>query len=193
MSPATHRFEELLCYAPSAALATRAIHVRVLAEDDGSLRITYTVAADVERLRIPAARAPARADGLWRHTCLEAFITTTDSPAYIELNFSPSGEWALYHFNAYREGMRAVTISREPVVVVRQTEGQLEVEARVPAEALALVRFVAPQKSAGVSLHVALAAVMEDIDGVVSYWALRHPAAKADFHHPDSFVLELPP
>jgi hypothetical protein len=40
-------------------------------------------------------------------------------------------------------------------------------------------------------LRVGLSAVIEANDGTLSYWALKHPAAKPDFHHPDSFVLEL--
>jgi len=40
-------------------------------------------------------------------------------------------------------------------------------------------------------LRLALAAVVEDERGMLSYWALRHPAGKPDFHHPDAFALEL--
>jgi hypothetical protein len=32
---------------------------------------------------------------------------------------------------------------------------------------------------------------MEDAGGVLSYWALDHPAGKPDFHHPDAFALQL--
>jgi hypothetical protein len=38
---------------------------------------------------------------------------------------------------------------------------------------------------------MALSAVIEATDGTLSYWALAHPSDKPDFHHPDSFVLEL--
>ena len=41
-------------------------------------------------------------------------------------------------------------------------------------------------------LRVALAAVVEDATGDLSYWSLRHAAGKPDFHHSDGFVLELP-
>jgi hypothetical protein len=33
--------------------------------------------------------------------------------------------------------------------------------------------------------------VIEEGDGVLSYWALRHPAARPDFHHPEGFALEI--
>ncbi|MBI3061386.1 MAG: hypothetical protein HYY83_05345 [Deltaproteobacteria bacterium] len=28
-------------------------------------------------------------------------------------------------------------------------------------------------------------------DGTISYWALKHPPGKPDFHHPDAFALEI--
>ena len=34
---------------------------------------------------------------------------------------------------------------------------------------------------------------IEEQDGRKSYWALAHPPGKPDFHHPDCFVLDLPP
>ena len=35
-------------------------------------------------------------------------------------------------------------------------------------------------------------AVIEENDGRLSYWALRHAPGKPDFHHPEAFALELP-
>jgi hypothetical protein len=29
------------------------------------------------------------------------------------------------------------------------------------------------------------------LSGALSYWALRHPPGKPDFHHPAGFALEL--
>jgi hypothetical protein len=40
-------------------------------------------------------------------------------------------------------------------------------------------------------VQLALAAVIEDGNGRLSYWALGHPQGKPDFHHPDGFTLEL--
>jgi hypothetical protein len=40
--------------------------------------------------------------------------------------------------------------------------------------------------------RLALAAVIEETNGATSYWALKHPRGKPDFHHADGFVLELP-
>ena len=44
-----------------------------------------------------------------------------------------------------------------------------------------------PQNAA----RIGLSAVIEEQDGTISYWALRHAAGKPDFHHPDGFAMEL--
>ncbi|MBI5664577.1 MAG: hypothetical protein HZC49_05775 [Nitrospirae bacterium] len=40
-------------------------------------------------------------------------------------------------------------------------------------------------------LEAALSAVVKSINGKLSYWALVHPGAKADFHRRDGFSIEL--
>jgi hypothetical protein len=35
-----------------------------------------------------------------------------------------------------------------------------------------------------------LTAVVEEENGRLSYWALKHPPGKPDFHSPEGFVLE---
>jgi len=35
------------------------------------------------------------------------------------------------------------------------------------------------------------AAAIEDDRGRLSYWALEHPPGRPDFHHPESFTMEL--
>ena len=46
-------------------------------------------------------------DYLWEQTCLECFIagknSSADTTDYIEINASPSGRYALYHFSDYRQ------------------------------------------------------------------------------------------
>ena len=53
-----------------------------------------------------AASRRQRTDGLWRHTCFEAFICRRATGEYWEYNFSPSGAWAAYQFSGYRAGMQ---------------------------------------------------------------------------------------
>ena len=148
------------------------------------MELTYTIAGRLERVRVPEPRRPRPADRLWEHTCCEMFVRASGESAYHELNFAPSREWAVYAFQRYRDGALSADLAWDPGVSVRRIPGALELSATVQLERLS-------PEYAHAKLAVALAAVIEDDDGALSYWALGHPPGKPDFHHADAFALEL--
>jgi predicted GIY-YIG superfamily endonuclease len=148
-----------------------------LSRRQGFVNLLYVVGGTIAGLLIPAPASPRRRDGLWRHSCFEAFVRAPGEAAYGEFNFAPSGEWAAYRFDAYRTGMEAADVP-PPSIRTRRDSGRLEVQVSLEVGAK--------------PLRLALSAVIEETNGRNSYWALAHPAAKPDFHHPDSFVHELP-
>ena len=148
------------------------------------LRLGWWLDAELSQLRIPTAAAPAQVEGLWRHTCFEAFIARPPSPAYCELNFSPGGEWAAYHFTGYRTGMTPLALPEAPAAVWRRDAGRLELDV-----VLRLDRLFDGARTG--LLRLALSAVIEEQSGAVTYWAIRHPEGKPDFHHSEAFALEL--
>jgi len=148
------------------------------------LKLTYRLAGDLEALRLPDIHPAARTDGLWRHTCFEAFIGHSGASDYWEYNFSPSGAWAAYHFSGYREGM-APLLKGAPPAMARHIGGET-LELAVSLDLSWLTRSFVVR-----GLRLGLAAVIEDKAQVLSYWALKHPAEKPDFHHAGSFVVEL--
>lgn len=150
----------------------------------GVLEFRYVVRGDIDRLRLAAAEPPRRSDGLWRHTCFEAFVAATGSRAYCELNFAPSSAWAAYAFEAYREGMRDAVLAAPPRISIARRGGLLTVDAVVELEFLAGARE-------SPALRLGLAAVIEDAAGGLSYWALTHPAEQPDFHHAGGFAIAL--
>jgi hypothetical protein len=155
------------------------------------LRFQYVLEADPRRVRIPPAVAGAgRADALWAHTCFEAFVGLPESPRYLELNFSPSGEWAAYRFDSYREGM-APALSSAPRLALRLGEESLELDVEVHLGGSLSCAAPVRQVRLDRRLRLALSAVVEDREGRLSYWALRHPPGRPDFHHPESFSLAL--
>jgi hypothetical protein len=158
------------------------LSVQVARPDADELKLTYRLTGDLDALQLPALTAPVRTDGLWRHSCFEAFIGHAGGPDYWEYNFSPSGAWAAYQFSAYREGMAPLLKGAAPTVMPRVGTGTVEVSVRLDLSWLA---------RGAVGLRLGLAAVVEDRARVLSYWALKHPAEKPDFHHRDSFVVEL--
>ena len=147
----------------------------------GILTLAYTLEGEMSRLRLPPPLPPCRADGLWRHTCLEAFVALQPGPSYLELNFSPSGEWAAYTFSGYRSGMAVALDVETPAIVASRGEAGLSVEVTVGLKCL----------RGGAAARIALAAVIEGTSGNLSYWALAHPPGKPDFHHPSSFSLMI--
>ncbi|HEV2268034.1 MAG TPA: DOMON-like domain-containing protein [Steroidobacteraceae bacterium] len=158
-----------------------------------SLRFRYVLEADPRLVRIPPAATDAgRTDNLWAHTCFEAFVGIPDSSRYLELNFSPSGQWAAYGFDSYRQGMTPA-LDVAPRLALRRGGERLELQAEVQLGGS--LRAPGPGRQApGRSLRIALSTVVEDREGGLSYWALRHPPDRPDFHHPESFslALELP-
>ena len=157
------------------------------------LRFRYLLEADLRRVRIPSAAGVGRADGLWAHTCFEAFVGIPDSTRYLELNFSPSGQWAGYRFDSYRAGL-APALRSAPRLALRLGEERLELDAEVHLDGSLYSPVPGPRVPGLARLRIALSAVVEDREGRLSYWALRHPPGRPDFHHPESFslALELP-
>jgi hypothetical protein len=139
------------------------------------LSVEYVLAGPTELVRWPQTAARVRTDGLWQATCFEAFVRTAGG--YVEYNLSPSGAWAAYRFDGYRKGMRALDMP-SPFIVTRTAQGRfvLTADLILPEDAVAAT---------------GLAAVIEGFDGTIAYWAPAHPSDKPDFHHPDSFALDL--
>jgi hypothetical protein len=185
MSTTATRRVELIRHpgSPSAGVIRR-IDVEILTDDDGALRLRYFVDGEVARISLPQPAAPQAADGLWQHTCFEAFVAGEGSTAYFEFNFSPSTQWAVYGFTGYREGRAPLRQVLPPQVAVSLTDDRVALEARIPRATLLGL-------PGGPMLRLGLAAVVERVDGGLSYWALTHLSDKPDFHDPSSFVLRV--
>jgi hypothetical protein len=149
----------------------------------GRLSLVYTLAGQIEHLRFAPPGPARRTERLWEHTCFEAFIAVPNTPAYCELNLAPSGEWMVYAFQDYRDGI-ALDTDSPPVISAQRTPEGFELTATVDLGAL-------PGAPAHAQLQLGLSAVIEDERGERSYWALRHPPGRPDFHHPDTFALTL--
>ncbi len=174
----------LTCHPETYNPAVEEIEGRVSWTQDNVLAFTYALKGDLMRLRIPPPRPPRRADRLWQHTCFEAFVSVKGKPEYYEFNFASSGEWAVYSFGRYRDGLSLEDEGPAPSITVRSAGDRLDLEAIVHLKYL-------PKIQPALSLRLALSAVIEDDSGSLSYWALNHPPGKPDFHHPDAFVLEI--
>lgn len=154
--------------------------------DGRHLSIDYRLAADLAKLRVPAAVPAQRTDGLWRHTCFEAFVALPSSAGYFEYNFSPSGAWAAYRFDGYRAGMVPLEPGAPLALDCRSSGGALDLHVTLDLGWLADVGWAGEG-----ALRLGLTAVIEEQDGVLSYWALAHASEKPDFHRAEGFVAAI--
>ena len=187
----------LVCHPDTPVPAVRCIEASAARSSPGDLtlrfRLEFRLDGDLGGLLIPQRVAPERSDGLWQHTCFEAFVAGSSERSYLEFNFSPSGKWAAYAFSDYRQRDSALDPTGTPKIRVDRDRDSLGLAAFISIDDLAT-------KMRQSALNLGLSAVIEHIEsgeGRLNYWALRHPsahpAAKPDFHQRDTFVLTLPP
>ena len=142
--------------------------------------IWFGVGAPANCFVIPPLSEPWRSDELWKSTCFEAFLRADGQNAYREWNFAPSGNWAAYDFSAHRQDMARADVGSPPYIRMEDNFTWWTVGATIATNAEA--RY-----------SLGLSAVLEEKDGIKSYWALAHPPGdKPDFHHGDCFAARLP-
>ncbi|MBD2841827.1 DOMON domain-containing protein [Erythrobacter rubeus] len=117
---------------------------------------------------VPPQAEPERMDNLWKTTCFEIFWQPIGGSAYREFNLSPSGRWAAYDFDSFREGMRDAPVAAISVASSYDETG-LVLTASIAAEL--------PDPA-----QVALNAIVEHQGGDLQFWALAFPPGKPEFH-----------
>ncbi|MFV0370769.1 MAG: DOMON-like domain-containing protein [Azonexus sp.] len=174
----------LHCHPDDTPPPDLAVGVQAARTPTGDLRLIYRIQGAQHLLVPPPSPAPGPRDNLWQHTCCEAFIgaarDTTDA-AYLEFNFSPSGDWAAYEFTAYRERNARWQTSAAPHIGTGQSAAGFLLTAEIPRALLPAAPW-----------RLGLTFVAEAQDAGKSHWALAHAASRPDFHLAASFTLLLP-
>jgi hypothetical protein len=169
--------------APAGLQLTAAASWRLEPAGSGALALRWRLQGDLGALLLlQAAAAPERRDGLWEHTCFEAFLGRRGEDSYQELNLSPSGHWNLYRLEDYRDGLRPEPGDDQPPHRVVRDAGELTLHLDLP---------LPEELAAAAPLQVGITSVIEERSGRLSYWALAHPGAEPDFHRRDGFLLRL--
>ena len=130
-------------------------------------------------LRLPGFAGTGRADNLWQTTCFELFVRNSNDNGYREFNFSPSQRWAAYRFEGYREGMAQLDLAAGPQIVTESGD-----------ELFVQTVWLARADVANV-VAIGLCAVIEELNGRKSFWALAHGRDEPDFHDPACFALPV--
>ena len=151
--------------------------------DNNKLNLKYLLQGDLSRIIIPSAvTVPTRKDELWTTTCFEFFLGIKDSPKYWEFNLSPTSNWNVYRFTNYRQAMKKETAFTILPFNVRQETNSLNINLEINLDLII---------NLDTDLEIAISTVIEDRDRNIDYWALIHPDTQADFHHRDSFIIDL--
>jgi hypothetical protein len=167
----------------STSAAASSVEVEVVRPRDSALTLSYVVIGKTSGLQVPSVVAPVRVDGLWQHTCFEAFLSVPPHTGYYEFNFSPSTQWAAYRFSGYRSGMQVASEIDAPRIEVSSSPDRYTLRAALDLETANVPR--------GTPWRLGLSAVIEETTGNKSYWALAHAPGKPDFHCTDCFTHEL--
>ena len=176
----------LKLHGDSRCLTAAHVEVEVARPHADKLVLSYIVTGKMNDIRMPPVVESARGDGLWQHTCFEAFLRASSGVEYYEFNFAPSTQWAAYQFTGYRSGMRVAAEISAPLIEVRSSPDRYVLQASLELKCLLSL----PRKALW---DLGLSALIEDKNGHKSYWALAHPPGKPDFHHADCFAHEFSP
>jgi hypothetical protein len=145
----------------------RAVTAALTATGQGCEAI-FALDGTIGDIVLPEPGPSARTDNLWKTTCFEIFWQPLGGTSYREFNLSPSGRWAAYDFDSFREGMRDAPLGAIAVACSHNATG-LMLRASIAADLLA-------------PAQVALNAIVEHRDGALQFWALAFAPGKPEFH-----------
>ncbi len=140
--------------------------------------------------------------GHWNVYRLEGYRQgLTPEPAYLQLPFRVKHQrQPLAQHPTTSPGRQIILTLRCPLppdaqgkLVQKACEALCETAGETAVETICETIGETEAISAGrPGLEVGITAVIEHSDGVLSYWALHHPAAEADFHHRGGFRIQVP-
>lgn len=145
----------------------RAVTASVTATPQGC-EAEFRLDGQVPAIILPPPAGPERRDFLWQTTCFEIFWQPLGGTYYREFNLSPSGCWAAYDFDSFREGMRDAPVEAIAIACSHDAAG-LVLKASIAAD------LPTPAQ-------VALNAIVEHPGGGMQFWALAFPPGKPEFH-----------
>ena len=169
----------LVPHSDSPTPAGLAVTCEAMRSAGGRLDLDWRLTGPLAAIWLPPPGPGGREDELWRTSCLEAFVADGGT-AYHEFNFSPSTAWAAYAFDDWRSGRRDATEIAAPRITAAPGPDSWAMRVELDLAPLAAPVW-----------HVGLSAVIEDMEGRLSYWALAHAVGRPDFHARAGFTLEL--
>lgn len=153
-----------------------------LEREGNQIAIAFTLAGNLNEVIIPPTTPPARKYDLWEATCFEFFLGQPTLAPYWEFNLSPSGDWNVFHLEAYRQGLQEEAAIQKLPFQVQQDATSLTLSLTLDLDGI----------MGGIpAFDIGICAVIQSHTFPLSYWALAHKGPQADFHRRDSFILSV--
>jgi hypothetical protein len=150
---------------------------------DQMLSIEYQLFGDLNAISIaPPASSPSRQFHLWEATCFEFFIGIPGDRNYWEFNLSPSGDWAVFALDDYRQGLRDELAFTSLPFKVDRYPNYITLSLEFDLSELILAEQ---------DLEMSVTTVIKSSQDELSYWAITHSGKEADFHLRDSFSIKM--
>jgi hypothetical protein len=166
--------------------ASNVLHIEIngrVNRKDDILSIEYQLFGDLNAISIaPPASTPSRQFHLWEATCFEFFIGIPGDANYWEFNLSPSGNWAVFALNDYRQGLRDELAFASLPFKVDRYPNYITLSIEFDLSELILAEQ---------DLEMSVTTVIKSSQDELSYWAINHRGKEADFHLRDSFSIKL--
>ena len=150
-----------------------------------ALNVTYVIAGATERIKFASTSPqPSRKNELWRTTCFELFMKLPVAAEYWEFNLAPSLDWNAYRFTNYRSALQQEAHIADIKIATEVANRNLtRLQAMLPL----------PSRVIAQPLAIGISSVIEDHEGNMHYFALRHAGTKPDFHDPAGFDIKIDP
>jgi hypothetical protein len=175
-----------LCpFSPSATDAELSIACTVTRQLT-QLHLRYVLSGALTKLAIAPPTTPTRQHNLWSTTCFECFLGTPEASRYWEFNLSPAGPWNVYRLTDYRQGLEEESAFSQLPFQVSPSADRLELDVAIDLMALDAIAANPAQP-----LILGITTVVQFATGDISYWALQHCGAEADFHLRHSWTVQL--
>lgn len=156
------------------------------------LSLFYRLTGNVSKVVVPpVVQKPSRRDHLWEQTCFEFFLSEQHVPTkkspYWEFNLSPTRDWNAFCLQPYRHRLKQESaLTCLPIAVqISSTTFRLATSVDLGH----LIDSVKPLRLGSSAVIV----LREEEALRETFWAITHPTSQPDFHHPDSFAVELMP
>lgn len=170
------------------------ITVESIFDSSQNLTVTYHLKGRIDQIHLldsseESSQIPAvRTHELWKSTCFEWFLKSPTFKKYWEFNASPNGAWNFYSLDDYRTHLQESTEAQLEKRIRFQKISQEE--AKVFVE-ISLQKLMNHSPELLKSNLFAITAVIHWKSNLTSYFSLKHPQDKPDFHHQDGFILNL--